>query len=620
MSFNRAQIQAIHHFKGACMVLAGPGSGKTTVITQRTKTLIQEYGVNPSEILVITFTKMAAREMQERFFKLMGTERPSVSFGTFHAVYFKILKYAYGLSAANILTEEQKIQWLKELVEQEQLEVEDEIELVHSIISEISLVKGERIALEYYYAKNCSNEAFQRIYTGYQEKLKYNRKLDFDDMLVLTYELLTEREDILKGWQKKYRFILIDEFQDINQIQYDTIRLLAEPENNLFIVGDDDQSIYRFRGSKPEIMLNFTKDYPKTIKILLDWNYRSVKNIVDTACQVIASNTKRFPKKIQAARPVGEPIEIKCYSTPIEESKAILQQIAKYLAQGRQYSDMAVLFRTNTDARFLVERFMEYQIPFHMKEVIPNLFEHWITKDILTYIRIAMGSRERGDFLQIINRPKRYISRDCLDSAEFSFDRLEMFYQEKYWMVERIRKLEEDIYFLRDLSPYAAITYIRKGIGYDEYIKEYAEYRHINVQELYHLIDEIQESAEDYITYEEWFTHIEAYKKELERQVQEAESLQGNDQIEMVTLHSSKGLEYEIVFIIDAVEGVIPHQKAVLEDDMEEERRMFYVGMTRAKERLHIYAIRERYHKPVVVSRFLRETGIKMESDDKGDT
>ena len=184
-------------------------------------------------------------------------------------------------------------------------------------------------------------------------------------------------------------------------------------------------------------------------------------------------------------------------------------------------------------------------------------------------------------------------------------------------MIERIRKLEEDIGFLRDLSPYAAITYIRKGIGYDEYIREYAADRHINVQEFSHLIDEIQESAEGYITYEEWFAHMEAYKEELERQVQEAESLQGKDRIEMATLHSSKGLEYEIVFIIDAAEGVIPHHKAVLEDDLEEERRMFYVGMTRAKERLHIYTIRERYHKPVAMSRFLGETGIEVEEREE---
>lgn len=617
MSFNEAQIQAIRHFEGACMVLAGPGSGKTTVITQRTKTLIHDYGVRPSEILVITFTKAAAREMQERFFKLMGTERPMVSFGTFHAVYFKILKYAYGMSASNIITEEQKMQWLKELVEQEKLEIEDEGELIRSLVSEISQVKGERISLDYYYAKNCSNEAFRRIYNGYQKKLESSRKIDFDDMLVLTYELLTERADILSGWQKKYRFILIDEFQDINRIQYDTIRLLAKPEDNLFIVGDDDQSIYRFRGSKPEIMLNFAKDYPRTKEILLDWNYRSVKNIVDTACQVISHNTKRFPKKIQASRPVGEKIELKLFLSPIEESKAILQKIGSYLERGFQYSDMAVLFRTNTDARLLVERFMEYNIPFHMKEIMPNLFEHWIAKDILTYIRIAMGSRERGDFLQIINRPKRYISRESLDGTEISFDRLEAFYGDKDWMLERIQKLEQDIDFLRDLSPYAAITYIRKGIGYDEYIKDYAQYRHINAQDLYSLLDEIQESAEGYFTYEEWFAHMEEYKKELERQTKETEASQGTNRIEMVTLHSSKGLEYKIVFIIDAVEGVIPHQKAALDDDIEEERRMFYVGMTRAKEQLHIYATKERYHKPVVVSRFLMETGMMLEENKK---
>jgi len=617
MSFNHAQLQAIHHFEGACMVLAGPGSGKTTVITQRTKTLIQKYGVQPSEILVITFTKAAAMEMQERFFQLMGKEQPPVTFGTFHAVYFKILKCAYGLSAASIITEEQKIQWLKELIEQERFELEDKEELIHSMLGEISQVKGERILPKQYEAKSCSNEVFWRIYTKYQEKLKYSRKIDFDDMLVLTYELLVKRKDILENWQKKYQFILIDEFQDINRIQYDTIRLLAKPQNNLFIVGDDDQSIYQFRGSKPEIMLNFSKDYPETKEILLDWNYRSARNIVNTACQVISHNSKRFPKKIQAFRPEGEKIAVRLYQTPKEESRAILQEMDNYLKKGFSYSDIAILFRTNTDARYLAEQCLEYQIPFHMKEVIPNLFEHWMVKDLLAYIQIALGSRSRSDFLQIINRPKRYISRECLDCPEISFERLNTFYQEKDWMQKRILKLEQDITFLKDLSPYAAITYIRKGIGYEDYIKEYAQYRHIHTQELFDILDEIQESAEEYFTYQEWFAHMEQYKEELKRQEREAKDGQKRDEIEMMTLHRSKGLEYKVVFMIDAVEGIIPHQKAVMEEEIEEERRMFYVGMTRAKELLHIYAVKERYHKPVAVSRFLLETGIELEERDK---
>lgn len=606
--FNTSQIQAINHNQGPALVLAGPGSGKTLVITQRTKKLIEEYGVKPSDILVVTFTKAAAREMKERFARLMGRSLP-VSFGTFHAVFFNILKYAYGLNGSNIVRTEQVFSWLREILAECKLEAEDEKELLSGIQSEISLVKGERLSLEYYYPTSCAKEVFQRFYQGYHQRLQQSRMIDFDDMLVMTYELFSQRPDILEAWQKKYRYILIDEFQDINKTQYDIVQLLAARNRNLFVVGDDDQSIYRFRGAKPDIMLGFEKQYPDAVKIVLEKNYRSTKAIVEAAGRVIEKNVRRFPKKISTDNEDGEKVDIRMFENPAVENQMLAAKIREYQERGISYSDMAVLFRTNTDARLVVEYLMEYNIPFRLKEALPDLYDHWISKDIQTYIRIANGSRARADFLKIINRPKRYISRDCLDTPEVSFDRLAMYYEEKRWMVERIDRLEEDIRFLRDMPPYAAISYVRKAVGYEDYLKEYADSRHISLEELCMVLDELQESAEGFSTAEEWFAHIEEYKEQLKQQGKE-EVEEEQEAVVLSTLHGAKGLEYEVVFLPDVNETVLPYKKAVLDEDIEEERRMFYVGMTRAKKRLHIFYVRERYHKQLEPSRFLTEAGL----------
>ena len=266
MDFSASQLEAIHHKDGPALILAGPGSGKTAVITERTRQLILEYGVNPSNILVITFTRAAAGEMRERFFRLMGGKQYPVTFGTFHAVFFTILKYAYHFHAGNIIREDVKYQYMREIVTHMGLEYEDENEFLSSLLGEIGMVKNAGIPLDNYYSANCPEGVFRKIYRTYDDKLRRNRLLDFDDMLVYTDELFRERKDILAAWQKKYRYILIDEFQDINKIQFDIMKMLALPENNLFVVGDDDQSIYRFRGAKPEIMLHFDKDYPNTKK------------------------------------------------------------------------------------------------------------------------------------------------------------------------------------------------------------------------------------------------------------------------------------------------------------------------------------------------------------------
>ena len=613
MAFNEAQKQAILHKEGPMLVLAGPGSGKTTVITNRIRYLTRYEHVNPSSILVITFTRAAAREMEERYNKMSQQEESAgsgrVSFGTFHSVFFRILKLAYGFTAANIVREDQKIQCIREYMEKLDLDVEDETEFVSSILAEISMVKGEGLSLEHYYSKNCGEDVFRSLYQGYEQFLRKYSLVDFDDMLVMCYELFRQRKDILSAWQKKYQYFLIDEFQDINRIQYEIVKMLALPENNLFIVGDDNQSIYRFRGSKPEIMLGFEIDYPNAKKTLLGINYRSSREIIEAAGRLISHNEKRFSKELQSARGQGKPVITRVFEDAREEVTAIAEEIRDYHRAGLAYGDMAVLFRTNIGARLLVEKFMEYNIPFQMKDVLPNLYDHWIAKDMLTYMEIAEGNRERGAFLRIINRPKRYISRDAFDNPVVDLEKLKSFYQDRGWMLDRLEQLEYDLSMLRGMAPVAAVNYIRKAVGYDDYLREYAQIRRLKAEELLDTANQFLESASGYKTLDAWKQHMAEYREQLLKKAQEAREQTGNDgeSVPIMTMHGAKGLEFPVVYIPDANEGVTPHNKAALDADMEEERRMFYVAMTRAKDRLHVYYTRERYHKRQEVSRFVRE-------------
>ena len=604
MGFNEAQTKAICHKNGPAMVLAGPGSGKTLVITRRVEYLIKKYGVRPEQILVITFTKAAAKEMRERFAKITKDDRFPVTFGTFHGIYYGILKWAYRMNASNIFSEEEKMMLLREVIAGMELEIEDEKEFLQGIASEIGQIKNNRLSLEEYESSNCSDQMFRQIYEEYERRRKLLKKIDFDDMLVLCYELFQKRPDILQMWQKKFQYILIDEFQDINQVQYDVIRMLALPENNLFIVGDDDQSIYRFRGARPEIMLGFSKDYPNAKSIILDVNYRSTKAVVSAARRVIERNKNRYQKEIITVNEQGDNVHIQEVRHPVEESHYVREQIAKAVAAGTEPSQIAVLYRTNTEPRALVETFMEYHIPFQMKEHLPNLYEHFIGRDFQSYMRMALGGRDRGDFLMIMNRPNRYIGRDSVDRGEISFENLRKYYMEKDWMVDRIDQLEVDLKVIRRMTPYAAIQYIRKSVGYDLFLNEYAIKRKMKLEDLQELIREMEERAKEFKTIEEWFDHIEKYTEEL--RMQAVTRTENRNAVSLMTFHAAKGLEYDTVFIIGANEDVTPYKKAELPEEMEE-RRMFYVAMTRAKKHLTISYVREKNGKAMEQSRFLGE-------------
>ena len=598
MQISHAQSRAIAHGAGPAIVLAGPGSGKTLVITQRTKYLIEQHHVNPQEILVITFTKAAAEEMRGRF--QAASDARGVTFGTFHAVFFGILRHAYHYTAANILSEERKFQILQQLLRGLRLEAQDIKEMLPEVAAEISLVKNEQIDLSNYYSRSCPEDAFRLIYQRYEQIHREQNLLDFDDMMVYTYELLNARPDILAAWQRRFRYILVDEFQDINLLQYRILRLLAAPENNLFIVGDDDQSIYRFRGAKPEIMLGFARDFPQAVKIVLDQNFRSTAPVIDGAMRVIGENVNRYRKKIQPVRGGGAGIDVREFDSQEHESLYLVKCIRKGMEEGIPLSEIAVLLRTNQGAGPFAQRLTEFQLPFVMRDVLPNIFDHWIAQDIFAYLHLAREGLDRREFLQVMNRPVRYIGRDAVDEERVSFETLEQYYEEKPWMLERLDQMEDDLQRLRDLPPFAAVNYIRYGIRYGEYLDEYARQRKLKTEELTDLYDEIAQSARPYRTCEEWFAHIEEYRQALQKR--SARDRQ-EDAVVLATLHSAKGLEFREVFVVDVNEGVIPHRKACVEADIEEERRLFYVGMTRARD---LFYTKQRYGKAQEPSRFLR--------------
>lgn len=601
------------HNQGPMMLLAGPGSGKTTTMTKRVVSLLENYHVNPANILVVTFTKAAAREMKERFEKLcmdsgIAQNYKQVTFGTFHGVFYGILRHAYRLTGKNIISEEQRFDMLRELVYRQRIEIEDEKEFFEGLVQEISEVKNSRIPLEHYYSKNCPDEVFRKIYTSYVTICRQSRLLDFDDMLLYCYDLLTQRPDILAGWQKKFQYILVDEFQDINKLQYDIVKMLAAPENNLFIVGDDDQSIYSFRGAKPEIMMNFPKDFPSVQTELLPVNYRSTGEIVEAAGKVIAWNKRRFQKKIHTDNEKGKAPLVKAFQNGKEEELYLKDCIVKAHEQGCPYEEMAVLYRTNSGARFLVETLMEYQIPFQMRDVLPNLYDHWIAKNLISYMKLAEGDRSRKEFLQVMNRPNRYISREVLDEPQVSFEALRWHYEEKEWMLDRIDKFEEDLNLLKNMTPYAAINYIRHGIGYDEYLRTYALFRKLKIEDMHEILDELADSAKGYQTFGEWFIHIAKYTDKIKEQART--KISEKKGVVISTFHSIKGLEFDQVFLMDVNEGTIPYRKAVTESNIEEERRLFYVGMTRARKELNLFYIKERHEKRMMPSRFLMEGGL----------
>ena len=608
MSLNHAQTEAVAHNKGPCMVLAGPGSGKTLTIAKRIEYLIMKHKVRPEEILVITFTKYAAWEMKNRTRSICGPSSYAVTFGTFHGIYYGILKWAYRLNQSNLLSDEEKYRILREILPgidwDQEPEADEEKDYLQELAIEIGNVKNNCMDIEEYEPVKYTTEKFRKLYRTYEETKKKYRKIDFEDMLIQCRDLFMKRPDILKKWQEKFQYILVDEFQDVNQAQYDVVRMLAAPQDNLFVVGDDDQSVYGFRGAKPGIMKEFMKDYPKARQILLDVNYRSSGYIVKGALRVIGNNKIRFEKKIEAFREPDETVHVQEVKDPVQEAEYVLERIREDREKGVSYTEMAVLYRTNVDARAMSELMTEYQIPFVMKEHLNNIYEHFIALDMISYLRLSQGEYDRKYFLQIANRPNRYLTRESMKTGNVSYESLRRYYRDKDWMVDRIDQLEWDMKMICDKTPYAAIQYIRKRMGYDEFLKEYAAYRKISSEDLFAVLEEIWQNSKGYGTIKEWFEHIESYGKMLKEQNKKNGEKEG---VNLMTMHAAKGLEFDTVFVIEANEGSCPYKKATADEEIEEERRLFYVAMTRAKRKLVISYVKEKNGKDLLPSRFVSE-------------
>ena len=602
MQFNKAQIQAIQHNKGPCMVIAGPGSGKTTVLTHRVRYLIDRCGVKPSDILVITFTKAAAEQMKFKFKGLSEGRSSAVTFGTFHAVFFTILKAAYNYSARCIITPQVQHEFVKDQIHRLELEYDDEKEAVDGVLSEISRVKGEAVNIDEYESRCIPPQSFRIIYMAYDDMLVRKHLIDFDDMIVQCRELLMQREDYRRAWQNKYKYILIDEFQDINKAQFDVVRILADRYRNLFVVGDDDQSIYGFRGSAPQIMLDFNKYYSDAVRIDMCINYRSTGNIVFASRAVAEENEHRYYKDITTYNSQGDTVSVYEFNSLNDEKAFLVSEIRRLIDTGIAADDIAVLSRTNVIGNMYMSRLESDGIPCCDYSVVQDIYEHWISKDILTYIRIALGSRERIDFLRIINKPLRYISRSYITQPA-DINALKRGYEGNEQMSKQVEKLVSDISMIRSMSPFAAVNYIRKGVGYDEYIRNYIYEHKADKEELYNVLDELAHRASQYMSLSQWLDGIVEYIRQCDKDRQNNTA----DGVHMLTMHGSKGLEYKIVLVMDACEGIIPYNKSILDEQIEEERRLFYVAMTRAKEKLYLLYPKQRYNKDTTRSRFIEE-------------
>ncbi len=606
--FNKSQIQAISHMDGPAMVLAGPGSGKTTVITHRIKNLIEKAEVRPENILVVTFTKAAAISMQKRFSTLMnGGKGQLVTFGTFHSVFYKILRKSRRYEATEILSERQKTDYIREIIGRYGISSNDISELSQNIINDIGNIKGNMLNAQEYEPSCCKKEDFIKVYNAYNLELKKDGKMDFDDILRECYLLLCENHTILEQWRELYKYILIDEFQDINRIQMNIIELLASPLNNIFVVGDDDQSIYGFRGARPEIMIEFKDYYPEAELIVLDVNYRSTQSIINVAGRVIENNKTRLDKCAHANNNKDFQPDIRKFRNQVEELKFVVSKIKEYENQGISLSEMAILVRNNSQIQEISSFLKNRKIEAESGKYRSNIYNGMVAKDILSYVRGALkfdGTYFNEDLIYVLNKPQRYISRQVVLSVNMNISAVRRIYSKN-----NIDSFLFHIEMIRKLPPQAALSYIRKGAGYEEYLRLYAIENNIPMSGLLKQLEQLVQECSKFNTLEQWINSIDSAQNSEGQNFGKKSSGEGgtNNRINIMTMHGSKGLEFKAVFIVDANQGIIPTSKALRERDFEEERRLFYVAITRAIDYLNVYAVEERLGCPIEVSMFVEE-------------
>lgn len=603
------QIHAISHGTGPMLVLAGPGSGKTTVIIQRIRRLTEKMGVSPYRILVITFTKAAAEQMKTRYAALQG--KSGVMFGTFHSIFFRILRQACGYSLEQVLSEDERRNTMQKLVTEARIAVQDQEEYIQQFFSQYSLMKNQLQDVSDFVPEGLPKDEFVALSKKFDGWKRRNEKIDFDDMLTECYDVLSQDEKVRKAWQDRFDYILVDEFQDVNRAQYACLQMLAAPKNNLFVVGDDDQSIYGFRGASPSFMLDFPKDFPGTEKVFLDVNYRCSGRIIRLASQVIGTNVSRYAKEIKGDRDLGERINVFVAKDSGEEAELTAQKIARLLEEGMPIEEIAVIYRTNIQGGAFARALFRRGIPYHLRDGGFHLYDHWIARDLAAYLFLAENRDSDASLLRIVNKPKRYISKDLLAEAEqMPYGLLRSLHvcpSLQKWQAEHLESLEEDLRQIQKRKPYEALRYVRKVVGYDEYLSDYAAYRKASLSNMIEIADEITETAKGTENGTEFVRKME----ELSRQMKEQSKQKGNTHgVTLTTFHGAKGLEFGAVFLPSLAEGIIPYEKGRKGSALEEERRLFYVGLTRTKDRLFLSFTENRYEKPLKPSRFLMEMGL----------
>ncbi|HBF76874.1 MAG TPA: DNA helicase PcrA [Clostridiaceae bacterium] len=607
-TLNKEQLEAVKTVDGPLLILAGAGSGKTRVITYRIAHLI-EIGVYPGNILAITFTNKAADEMKERVIELIGEEAKSMWISTFHSACVRILranieKLGYNKNFVIYDSQEQE-----KLIDEclKELNFDNKLYKPREILSKIGSLKDTLTDEEDYYKKyadDFKNKVVARTFLLYQKKLKNSNALDFDDIINKTVKLFQTYPDVLNHYQRKFKYILVDEYQDTNRAQYELINLLAKGHKNLCVVGDDDQSIYMFRGADVRNILDFEKDYPSCKVIKLEQNYRCTKKILDAANYVIANNEQRKPKKLWTENKTGDNIKFYRAENERGEARFILDEIKDLTSTDFKYKDVAILYRNNAMSRVLEEALITNNIPY---KVIGGFrfYDRMEVKDIMAYLKVINNPLDNISVLRIVNVPKRGIGASTIDTIREYANQNEISIYSAILESEKIdglnsRALNAVQKFISLMGSLAAafekmdvpelINEVIEKTGYvDELKKENTKEsteRIENIQEFYSAALEFEEKSED--------KSLSAFLEKLSL-VSDQDSLDDNGGITLMTLHSAKGLEFPIVFIAGCEDGIFPHYSARDDkDELEEERRLCYVGITRAKQKLYMTCAKQR--------------------------
>lgn len=585
---NEKQIEAVKTIEGPVLVLAGPGSGKTKALTHRVAYLILEKKVSPYYILCVTFTNKAAEEMKQRIDKLL---RPTLKtndqrltttlpwLGTFHKICVKILRQEIQILGFKIFFSIYDKEDSKQAVKQamKKLQIDSKQYNPSAILNFISSAKSELVDERSYvkYANSPFGKIVSKVYPVYQEILKESQALDFDDLISKTVELFQKEPQILEKYQRLFRYILIDEYQDTNTAQYTLVKLLAEKYKNIFVIGDDWQSIYSFRNADFRNILNFEQDYKNAKVIKLEQNYRSTKNIVAAAQKVIENNLQRSQKQLSTENENGLPLNIAELDDEIEEASFVVREILSLNPHPFRLLDCVVLYRTNAQSRILEEILMQHSLPYRIVGAL-QFYQRREIKDILAYLRLILNPEDQISLERIINVPSRGIGRKALEMfrAGKEVSQVSNFLK----LVGSLRRASQNI------SPSDLIEQILKQTKYDQHLLDgtpEGEARLENVKELKSVAKGIS-SLEEYLERVSLVSDSDNYQS-------------GADVLTLMTLHNAKGLEFPVVFMVGMEEGLFPHSRSILEPaELEEERRLCYVGMTRAKERLYLTYARAR--------------------------